>query len=336
MSTYEICIDLGSDYTTIYKKNTGVVLREPTLALVQSGIKGLKILKVGLQAQKYIGKTSNSEIFVRPVLQGVIKNVELTKKILNIFLTKVIEYKVVKPTIKLIVLLPVSLSKEEYEDYKKVFYGIGFAKIDFVYNVVSCSLVDTPYFSNGKATMLVNIGAGKTELATVVNGKIINAYSLNVGGNLLDDSIIEHIEETKDCIISHKTATKIKEEIGSLYETDKSSIEVFVQDKNINNQITKIIYAKDILKPIYENYFKILQTIQAFFNECKSETAEDIRNEGIVLYGGASQIAGLEKFFKSILNLSVFVLDNPEIIALSGCEKLFSDNSFLQKIVDEN
>ncbi len=336
MSVYEFCVDMGSNFTTIYKKNLGVVLREPTTALVSSNGRSLKVLKVGLLAQKNIGKTSGNEFFVNPVSEGIIKNIELTKKILTEFFSKVVNYRLVKPAIKLIVLIPVALKKEEYEDYKKVFYGIGFAKIDFVYNVLACSLIDLGNYNLGKASLLINIGASKTEIATINNGKILDACSLNLGGNTVDKFIVQKLSSSKNYSITTNSAKKIKEEIGSLYETDKSSMEVFVYDKNINSQCSKIIYAHDLIKPIYECYFKILQVIQAFFNSCSNEIAQDIKNDGIILYGGASQISGLEKFFKNILNMTVFVLDNPETVALMSCEKLFNDNELLEKIVDEN
>ncbi len=336
MALYELCIDLGSNYTTIYKKNVGIVLREPTLAIIETGTKISKVTKIGFEAERMIGKTTDDEVVVRSIVEGVIKNIDITKKILTYFLSKVAPYKLIKPAIKIIVCLPVGLSEAEYEDYKKVFYSIGFAKIDFVYNEVCASLVDTPYFSFNKVCMLVNIGAGKTEIASIVNGKILSACSINVGGNLIDNSIIDHLQKTRGYTLSQSMAQKVKREIGSLYETDKSSMEVFVQNETVNSQISAIISAKDLLKPIYENYFKIVQAIQAFFNECSSETAEDIKNEGIIVYGGGSQITGLEKFFKKILNMSVFVLDNPEVCAVFGGEKLFSNYNLLQQIVEEN
>ena len=86
----------------------------------------------------------------------------------------------------------------------------------------------------------------------------------------------------------------------------------------------------------YENYFKILQTIQAFLNQSSPEVAQDIKNEGIILYGGGSQITGLEKFFKKILNISVFTIDNAEVLGVIGSEKLFSNYSLLQKVIEEN
>ena len=194
MAIYELCVDLGSNYTTIYKRGSGVVLREPSLILLETIGKSMKVSKIGIDAQRVNGKTSSSEVFVKPIIEGVIKNVDLTKKMVSHFINKVVNYNLVKPVIKVIVSLPTSLNQKQYEDYKDVFYSIGFAKIDFVYNCVCASLVDLPYFSIGKANLLVNIGAGKTEIASVVNNKIISACSLNVGGNLIDKSIAEHLQ----------------------------------------------------------------------------------------------------------------------------------------------
>ena len=336
MSVYELCIDMGSNFTTIYKRGIGVILREPSLILLENVGKTTKVSKIGLEANRTSGKISSSEVFVHPVIEGVIKNMDLTKKMLVYFISKVVRYNLVKPTIKIIVCVPTSLNQQQYEDYKSLFYSIGFAKIDFVYNCVSASLADIPYFSLGKANLLVNIGAGKTEITSIINNRIINSCSLNVGGNLIDKAIIEHLQKTKNFTVDQNIACKIKQEIGSLYETDRGNMEVTVIDSSSNTPISTIITAKELIKPIYENYFKILQTIQAFFNQCTPEVAQDIKNEGIILYGGSSQITGLEKFFKKVLNLSVFVVDNPEILGVCGSEKLFANLSLLQRVEEEN
>jgi len=336
MSNYELCIDIGSDYTTIYKRGCGIVLREPSLILLETIGKNMKVAKIGIDAQRVSGKISSSQVFVRPIIEGVIKNVDLTKKMVSSFIDKVVPYNFVKPVIKIIVCLPIGLNSNQYDDYKNVFYSIGFAKIDFVYGCVCASLVDNPYFSLGKANLLVNIGGGKTEISTIVNNKIISACSLNVGGNLIDKSIAEHVQKTKNYVISTNIACKLKQEIGSLYETDKSNLEVLVQDGSTGSPLTTIITAQELRKPIYESYFKILQTIQAFLNQSSPEVAQDIKNEGIIVYGGGSLITGLEKFFKKVLNLSVFVIDNAEILNVIGSEKLFSNLSLLQKIEEEN
>lgn len=336
MSNYELCIDLGSSFTTIYKKNSGVVLREPSVVLIDTSNKNLKVLSFGLEANKECGKLPNNQVLVKPIVEGVIKNFDLTKKMVIYYLNKIVKFSLIKPYIKLIVCLPVGLNKEQYETYKKLFYSIGFAKIKFVYNVVSSSLKENPYFCLGKANLLVDIGAGKTEICSMVNNKIISAISLNVGGELLDKKIVEHLLKTKNCVISQKIAENIKREIGSLYETDKSSIEVSVKDLNSQSPQNIILTAKDLSSPVYDCYFKILQTIQVFINNSSPEVSTDIKNDGIILYGGGSLITGLEKFFKKVLKISVFVVDEPEVFAIKGSEKLFSDSNLLEKICEEN
>lgn len=336
MSNYELCIDMGSNYTTIYKKHTGVVLYEPTIAIINSSSKTLKVLKMGLEAEKMWGKTTDDEVVVHSVVEGVIKNVELTKRLLTYFLNKVVKYKLVKPAIKIIVCLPIGLSESEYEDYKKVFYSIGFAKINFVYNIVNASFVDAPFLLKNKASLLVDLGGSKTEIGIVMGGKLISGCTLNVGGNLIDEAIIDYLHTSKGYLLSMQTAEKLKREVGSLYETDKSNMEVLVVEEETGNKISTIISSKDIMRPIYESYLKIVQAIITFFGECSSEIAQDIKNDGIIFFGGGSQITGLENFFKKALDMTVFQLDNPEFCGVLGSEKLFSNPNLLQKVVEEN
>lgn len=336
MKTYELCIDLGSGFISIYKKGIGVVLREPTLALIDTSSKNMKVVKMGREAMELMGKISDNEVFVSPIIEGVIKNPELAQKILSYCLTKVVKYKIIKPSIRVIALLPIGLKEEELEDYKRVFYGIGFSKIDFVYNELCVVNTDSTYFSTNQASLVVNIGAGKTEIATVVNNKIINAVSLDIGGNLIDRSIVEHLQRTKGFIVSQNVANKLKENIGSLYQTDKSNMEINVQDSVASSQISAVIRAKDIFEPISDNYFKIMQAVLSFYTSCTIETAQDIKNVGVIFYGGGSLITGIENFFKKGLDLPVFVLENPQTAAVLGSEKFFSDIYALQKAVEEN
>ncbi|MGN0798055.1 MAG: rod shape-determining protein [Christensenellales bacterium] len=336
MSCYELCIDMGSCYTTIYKKNSGIVLREPTLAILQTSGKNMKVLKMGIEAQQLYGKISDDEVFVRPVVDGVVKNISLTQKILEYFLGKVIQYRFVKPAIKVVACLPVGLKKEEYEDIKKMYYAVGFAKIDFVYGSVCASFAGSPYLAQNRANLIVDIGGGKTEISCITNGKIISACSANVGGNFVDRAIVEQLQHSKNYIINQNLASKIKCEIGSLYETDTSSMEVVVQESSANSQITTVVHARDITKPICESYFKIAQLIQAFLGDCSPEVVEDIQKSGIVVCGGGAKMTGLEAFFKKVLKLSVFVLDNPEVASVLGSEKLFGDYNMLQKVKEEN
>lgn len=336
MASYEICINVGSCYTTIYKKNSGIVLREPSVVLLDTSGKTSKAISFGSEAEKESGKLPESQVLVRPIIEGVIKNFELTKSMMSYFLSKVIQFSLVKPAIKLIVCLPVALKKEQYETYKKLFYAIGFAKIKFVYNVVCASLKDNPYYCLGKANLLIDIGASKTEICSIVNNKVISACSLNVGGDLIDKKIVEHLLKTKNYSISNRIAENLKQEIGSLYETDKSSTEVTVQDLNAQSPTNVVLFAKDISTPIYEAYFKILQTIQVFLNNSSPEVVQDVKNDGIILYGGGSKITGLEKFFKKVLKISVFVVDEAEVFAIKGSEKLFADSNLLERVCEEN
>ncbi len=336
MPNYELCIDLGSNFTTIYKKGSGVVLHEPTVVLLSNASKSKRIVAFGHEAQINFGKLKQNEILVKPVIEGIIKNVDLTKKLIGYFFSKIVKYSLVKPFIELIVCMPLSLTEEQYEDYRSIFYSIGFGKISFVCGQICASLNDSPYSTIGKASLFVDIGAGKTEIASIVNGKILNACSLNVGGNLVDNKIVEYLQKTRGCVVSTNTANKIKHEIGSLFETDNSCMEVLVQDLQTNMPVSTIVYSQELSNPICESYFKILQTIQVFLNSCSPEVVQDVKNSGIVFIGGGSLIAGIEKFFKKLLKINVFVMDSPEVFKIMGSEKLFLQPMLLKQIEEEN
>ncbi len=336
MAVIDIAIDMGSTYTTIFKKGSGIVLREPTAICLQKTAKGNKVKEIGQKAKKMQGRTGVNTAVVFPVCEGVIKNVDLCSQMLTYFLSKVIPNSFIKPKIRAVVTIPCGLTAEEIADYEKVMYGANIGRVYLVPAIIASAIGDDIKTSQPRGSLVVNIGGGKTEVAVISLDSIVNGCMLSIGGKQMDIAIIEYVKSLFNINISESTAEKIKQEVASLYENDRSAIEFSGADISSSRPVTEVVTSKQISIAVSTFYDDIIKTINSIINSCKPDIVADITESGILVTGGGSQITGLENYFRKSLNLSVKVPDNPNNSVILGAGKLISDEFLLEKIIREN
>lgn len=336
MAVIDLAIDMGSSYTTIFKKGSGIVLKEPTCICLQKVAKGNVIKEIGQKAKKMQGRTGAGSAVVFPVCEGIIKNVDLCIDILKYFLEKVIPYSVIKQKIRAVVTIPCGLNEDEINDYEKVMYGAGIGRIHLVPSILAAAIGEDLKVSQPRGRLIVNIGGGKTEVAVLALNSIVNGVMLSIGGNLMDTSIIECIQDLFNMEISQSTAEKIKCEVASLFSTDRSSLQFSGSDISSNRPITEVVSAGQISIAVSTFYDDIIKTIEAVINACKPDIIADITDLGVTLTGGCSNITGAENYFKKALNLPVTVSENASNSVALGAGKLISDEYFLNSVLKEN
>ncbi len=336
MAVVDIAIDMGSCYTTIFKKGSGIVLREPTAVCLQKTTKGNKIKEVGAKAKKMQGRTGVNTAIVFPVVEGIIKNVDLCIEMLSQFLAKIVPNTLIRPKIRAVVTVPCGLTSEEIADYEKVMYGANIGRIYLVPAILASAIGDDVKTSQSRGSLVVNIGGGKTEIAVVGLDSIVNGCMISVGGKLMDTAIIEYVKDLFNINISETTAEKIKQEVASLYENDRSCIEFGGADISSSRPVTEVVNAKQISIAVSTFYDDIIKAINGIINTCKPDIVADITESGVVISGGGSQITGLENYFRKSLNLSVKVPDTAVNSVILGAGKLISDEFLLEKILREN
>jgi rod shape-determining protein MreB len=333
MAVHEIAIDLGSSYTTIFKRGSGVVLREPTIVCLHTG-KQNRVKEVGLKAKKMQGRTGENSVIVYPVCEGVIKNVELTSAMLKDFITKI--FPTGRKRIKALVGIPCGLTNEELGDYQKVLYSSGVSQVQFVPSIIASAVGDKLKVSQARGSVVVNIGGGTSDVAVISLNTIINGCSVNIGGKMMDNAIAEFIAEKFNINVGDLTSERIKHDVGSLYETDRSSTEFNGTDLSSNRPVSDVVLAVDIREAIIAYYEGVIETIRAVMNSCKPDIIADISENGVYVSGGASAITGLDQYFRKSLRLPVIVSENPESSVITGLGHLLNDNTLLQEIINEN
>ena len=332
MATIEIAIDLGSSNTVIYKKGSGIVLREPTIIALQSTQKNnYKVLAVGYEAKKLQGKTGEDVTIVSPVVEGVIKNTELATEMLKHFLSKITKG---FDKFKALVVVPCGITDDEIKDFQKVMFSSGISRVSFVPSLV-CMAVGNNYAQNNHSQLVVNIGGGKTEVGALINSSVLSGCTISYGGRAIDNDIISFIEKTHNLKISAVTAEKIKNEIASLYETDKSNMEIAGADIMSNRFVSDVVTAKEIRPVVADGLGKIVATILAVVGECAPDVIADIHNKGVYLCGGVSAISGIESFISKILEVPVMLCEQPENLVILGAGKLLNDPVLYNEVVSE-
>lgn len=332
MALIEIAIDMGSSNTVIYKKGSGIVLREPTLIALQNTQKhNYKVLAVGLDAKKLQGKTGEDVTIVSPIVEGIIKNTELAVELVKYFLSKITK---AFDKVKALVVVPCGITEEEIKDFQKVMFSSGIGKVSFVSSLVCLSLGSNNLQTN-HSQLVVNIGGGKTEVGAVINSSVLTGCNISFGGRSIDNSIVEFVQNTHNLKISNVTAEKIKNEIASLYETDRSNMEIAGADLMSNRFVSDVVSAREIRPVIADGLSKVIATILAVIGECAPDVVADIHNKGIVLSGGVSQMVGIEGFMSKILETPVTILEQPENTVILGAGKLLNDQVLYAEVVSE-
>ena len=332
MAVIEIAIDMGSSNTTIYKKGRGIVLKEPSVLCLQNNDKVFKVLAIGNDAKKMQGRTEDDSVIVSPIVEGVVKNIELATEMMQHFLAKISPRPFTK--YKALVCLPCGVTEDEMQDFRKVMYSSGVGRVSFASSLVCMALgnINAP---ETKAYLGVNIGGGKTEVGAILNNVILSGCSVGIGGKMMDSAICEYVKEGHNLKISNITAEKVKNEIATLYDTDKSNLEVSGADLMSNRYVTDIVHAREVRDSIIGYFDRIVAAILSVINECQPDVVADIHERGIYVCGGVSQTTGIETYLRKLLDVPVVVCDQPENIVILGAGKLISDSALYSEIVGE-
>ncbi len=336
MATVELVIEFGNANCSIYRKDAGLVLKESSCIAFSKHGKRLLVKESGNKAKQMQGKTAGSIWVETPISDGIIVNPELAELLLETFIDKVVKRNVFGPCIKAILITSCALTSEEKRAFEVVAMKAGISYIWFVPSVITSLIGANANIKENKAKMIVNIGAGNTEIAAVSNNTIIDGYSIEMGGNVINSAICKTVFEEQGIVISDSVAEKIKIEIGSLFERDNAVIEITGVDALTKSARTGTVYAKDFYPVIAIAYKKITDAIEIFLNQQSADVCSDIATDGIYVCGGASKITGLESFIKNNLMLNVNIIEDAENVSILGGGKLLNLPNELNQIVENN
>lgn len=331
MSKTVIAIDFGTSYTSIYKKQIGVVLKEPTLLAVTNKNGKTQVVEYGFSAKKMLGKTNEDIEFVSPICCGVISNLALSEKLLAYFLDKVLY---LNESFDLVFTVPCGISEDEILSFKNLGLKLGAGKVELVPSVLVALLGANINIDKASGYISLNLGGGTIDMAICSLNSILKGYSLGFGGNKIDEAIKLYVEQFLDMQISNLTSEKLKIEAGSLFVHDLTNCEFSGVDINTKSPKTEVISASQ-LKDTLEFYFqKVYMAIKVMINSCNPDIVSDLSINGIIVTGGLANLTGLENYLSKNLNLPVKICEDCDNAVILGAGKLIADERYLNKVIN--
>ena len=329
----DLAIDLGTANTLVYVKGKGIVLREPSVVAVRKDAKGTsKVLAVGREAKMMLGRTPGNIVAIRPIKDGVIADFEITEAMLRHFIEKVHKRRaLVRP--RIIICVPSGITQVEKRAVRESAESAGAREVYLIEEPMAAAIGAGLPITEPKGSMIVDIGGGTTEVAVISLGGIVYSKSVRMGGDKMDDAILQHIKRKYNLLIGLATAEIIKITIGNAYPTDQVET-IEVKGRDLVTGIPKIltIDSDEVRKAISEQVEAIVETVRIALEQTPPELAADIVDTGIVLTGGGALLKNLDVLLREETKLPITITEDPLSAVVLGSGKALDDMALLKEV----
>lgn len=335
MLSADMAIDLGTANTLVYVKGRGIVLNEPSVVAI-ANIKGKRqVLAVGEEAKLMVGRTPGNIQAIRPLRDGVIADFEVAEEMIKHFIRKVHNRRsFVAPQI--IVCVPSGSTAVERRAIQESAESAGGRRVFLIEEPMAAAIGAGMPVTEPTGSMVVDIGGGTTEVAVVSLGGIVYACSVRVGGDKMDEAIINYIRRTHSLLIGEATAERIKKEIGSAVITPESeSVKMSIKGRSLINGVpTELeINQKQIAEALNEVVTTIEEGVKTALEKTDPELSADIVDRGIIMTGGGSLLKNLDQVLAQATGVPVFVADNPLNCVVLGTGRTLEEMKTLQNVL---
>ena len=325
----DIGIDLGTANTLVYVKDRGIVLREPSVVAIQSGTK--RILAVGEEAKRMLGRTPGNIVAIRPMKAGVIADFEITEAMLRYFIKKIHNRrKMVRP--RIIIAVPSDITEVEKRAVKDSATHAGAREVFLIEEPMAAAIGVGLPVQEPSGNMIVDIGGGTTEVALISLAGIVISRSVRVGGDEMDECIVQYMKRVYNLLIGERTAEEIKITMGSAYPVgEETSLEVKGRDLVAGLPKTITVTSEEIREALQEPISSIVDAIRVTLERCPPELSSDLVDRGMVLAGGGALLTGIDKLIAEQTGLPVHVADDPLSAVAEGTGVVLNELNFLRK-----
>lgn len=326
--TKDLAMDLGTTNTLVYQRGVGVVLDAPSVLAVRK--KDDRIMAVGLEAKRMLGKTPQSIVAVRPLQDGVIYDFDITRRMIEYFLQQVHSRKaLIGP--RLAVGVPSQATKVEKRALVDIAKELGARKVSLVAEPVAAVIgADLP-ISEPIGIMVVDIGGGTSEAAITSLDGVVISNAIRIAGDEIDEAIVQYLKENYNLSIGDQMAEKIKIELGYMSE-DSNRMKVRGRDLNSGFPTEMELGAEEMQKILNPILTGILDMIERTLEQCPPELSGDIMENGIYLTGGGAYLKGMDKFISKRVKLKVRPVPEPLLAVVLGLGKLLEDYRLLSAV----
>src|SRR5436853_429630 len=333
MFSNDLAIDLGTANTLIYVKGQGIVCNEPSVVAVQKEARGgRKVLAVGAEAKKMLGRTPGNIVAIRPLKDGVIADFEITEAMLRYFIQKIHNRKtLVRP--RIIICVPFGITEVEKRAVRESAESAGAREVYLVEEPMAAAIGAGLPITEPTGHMVVDIGGGTSDVAVISLAGIVCAKSVRVGGDKMDEAIIQHIKRRYNLLIGERTAELIKITVGNAYPSDEVlTMDIKGRDLVAGVPRTLTVSSDEVRDALAEPVNAIVEAVKGTLERTPPELAGDVADRGIVLAGGGALLKGFDALLREETGLPVFLAEDPLSSVVIGAGKALEELNILRQV----
>ena len=326
----DMAIDLGTAHTLVYVQGKGIVLNEPSVVAIEQYTN--KILAVGSEAKRMVGRTPGNISAIRPMKEGVIADFEMAERMLRYFITKVHNRTAfVRP--RIIIGVPSRITQVEQRAVKESAELAGAREVYLIEEPVAAAIGAGLPITEPSGNMVVDVGGGTTDIAVISLGGIVYSESVKVAGDQIDSAIINHVKREHNLLIGEHMAERVKLGIGSAYPLEEKT-QMMVKGRDLVSGIPRTIALEDgeVREALQECLTAIVSAIKLALEHTPPELAGDIVDRGIVLTGGGALLRGLDARLREETGLPIVNVDDPLTSVVLGVGKTLEELTLLRSV----
>lgn len=303
----DVGIDLGTATVIVYVRGKGIVLSEPSVVAIDK--LNNKVLAVGEEARKMVGRTPGNIVAIRPLRDGVISDYETTEKMLKYFLTKVLKTSFFKP--RVIICVPSGVTEVEEMAVEEAAKNAGAKYVELIEEPKAAAIGAGIDIDRPNGNIVVDVGGGTSDIAVISLGEVVLSSSIKIAGDKFDEAIIKYIRKTYNILVGERTAENIKIKIGCVCEQPEEST-MIIKGRCLLSGLPKSIEIKpsEIIQPLKECALDIIDELHGVLEKTPPELVGDIYANGIVMTGGGSLIRGFDKLIEEKINIKTRIADD--------------------------
>lgn len=330
----DLAIDLGTANTLVFAKGKGIVVSEPSVVAVVKEARGPdKVRSVGREAKEMLGRTPGNIVAIRPMKDGVIADFEVTEAMLRYFIERVHNRSSTLVRPRVVIAVPSGITSVEQRAVKESALSAGAREVYLIEEPMAAALGAQLPVTEPSGNMIVDIGGGTTEVAVISLSGIVYSNSTRVGGDKMDEAIINYIKRKYNLLIGERTAETIKLEVGTAFpENELRVMEIKGRDLVAGVPKTLEVKSDEVLEALQEPINAVVESVKLALERTPPELAADIIDKGIVMVGGGALLRNLDILLRETTGLPVMVAEDPLTAVVLGTGHCLEELKLLREV----
>jgi rod shape-determining protein MreB and related proteins len=326
----DVAIDLGTATTQVHVRGRGIVLDEPSLVAVDTSTG--RLVAAGSAAARMMGRTPDRVVVLRPLTDGVITDAEVTEQMLRHFVDGVRPSRLVRP--RAVVCVPSGVTAVERRALEDAAVACGARRVHVLEEAMAAAIGAGLPVETATASMVVDMGGGTTDVAVISLGGVVNARSLRVGGDEVDEAVVAGVKQTYDLLLGERSAEEIKARVGSVWPL-ATELSTRVRGRDLGTGLPRTVElgSAEVRRMVEPVTAQVVEAVRAVLDICPPELSGDLLDNGIVLTGGAAQLRGWTERLRHELGVPVRLAPDPQHAVIRGAGGLVDDFGALRRLL---